>query len=391
MRLILADSGGPISGTVVDASGSPVQGADVMARSILSQGVRLREDGIILGPSTPFEVTTSATGRFEFPDLAYAEYELVANAEGHPECSKSVQLSISSPLVDTELRLPAGGKLRGTAKFPDGSPATGAVIIAVSGVLSLVDSEIDESGTFVLEGLAPGTVEAFVGFGHTGDGQLTTTTLWLNEGGEVHWDAIVARPQDYSGRVVDATGEPLPGIWLRATSTDRRTKNAVLPQETAALAVWIADWYDRNLKWQLNQIATDAEGRFTLRGVPRPFAIEVRHPGGRNSWPARVFDSPPADGELVLSSSDRQAARLMGSIEGWDESSLASGLVYAVLRSGGERRIDLDEKGEFRFEGMPPGTYDVLVWVRGQAPQIVPDVLMTEGEQRELDPIELGR
>ena len=391
IRLLLPDSGGSIAGTVLDALGAPVQGANVQVRSRSAGKVRLRQDGTLLGPSTPFETTTNVHGRFEFADLALEEYELVVRAAGHPEHFESVQLSPSKPFDDLELRLTAGGKLSGTVSFPDGEPAVGAVVIASSGALGFMDHEVDERGAFALEGLAPGEIEVQAGYGHTGGGRLARETLWLHAAGELNWNAIVDRPMDYAGRVLGPSGEPLAGAWLHAVATERENASETLPEDRDALAVWLVDWQDRSLKWQLNQVATDSDGRFTLRGVPRPFAVEVRFPDGRTGWPSRVFDPPPANGELALSANDRHTARLSGTLVDSNDRPLASGEVFAVRRAGGSRKVHLDANGAFRFEFLPPGTFDVLLWTRGHLPQVVVELTLAEGEERELGRLRLSR
>lgn len=389
IRLTLVDSGGAIAGSVLDPFGAPVEGAEVVVRSKLSRGVRLRKDGVLLGPSAPFEAKTSANGRFEFADLSLEEYEVLVRASGRPARSSSVQLSPSTRFEDLEVRLAEGGKLSGTVKFPDGKPARGAVIIVQSGDHNFMDHEVDEDGAFALEGLAPGTLELQAGYGHSGGGQVTRTTLQLGEAGELRWDAIIQPAKDVSGRIVGPRGEPIVGAWLQAVSTEHESAVVRLPSSRDDLAAWLNGWNDRYLKSYLNQIASDSEGRFTLRGVPRPFAIEVRLPDERVGWPVRVFDPAPEDGELELSTNDRNTARFSGIIESADESGSATGVVYAVRRSGGSRRVLLDETGGFQFETLPPGEFEVLLWARGHLPRIMGEVTLVEGEARELGRLRL--
>ncbi len=390
LRLVLNDSGGSLSGVVVDAGGEPLAGATVEVRSILARGVRLRQDGALLGPSTPLEAKTNARGGFEIAHLGVQEYELVVNAAGHPTHLEHVALSEDEPHAHLELRLPAGGKLRGTVSFADGEPALGAVVVARPGELGSVDRDVDESGAFVLEGLAPGSISVQAGYGH-GGGQLASTTLWLKPGGELQWDAILERPREYTGRVVDARGKPLGGACVRAVAIEGERASAALPVETDELAAWLAQWPARNAERQLTQVAADAQGGFTLRGVSGSFAIEVRLSNGRAGLPVRVFELPPADGTLALVASDRLECRLSGSIRGVRGEEGVSGEVYAVHRSSGAMRRPLDGDGAFLFEALPPGTFDVLVWSRGQMPGIVAEVTLVDGEEQELGALRAAR
>lgn len=391
IRLVLGDSGGSLAGTVIDALGTAVPGATVAIRSKLSQGFRLRPDGILLGPSTPIEATTNGHGRFEFADLALDDYELVVRAVGHPGFLGGVRLSKSKLFDDLELRLPAAGDLVGTVSYPDGEPALGAVVIAESGERGFMDLEVDEEGAFLMEGLAAGPIEVQAGFGHSGGGQIARASLLLHPGNQLRWDAVVERSRDYAGRVLGPTGEAISGALLLAVRSGDDVEEASLPSDGDELAAWLAGRKDRALYRQLSQVAADSEGRFTLHGVPSPLAVEVRHPGDRWGWPARVFDPPPEDGVLALSVSDRNSARLSGIVEGLHVEGPAQGEVYAVLKSGAASRVRLDENAAFIFESLTSGSFDVLLWARGYMPRIVATVTLAKGEELELGTLRLSR
>jgi RNA polymerase sigma-70 factor (ECF subfamily) len=390
LRLVLREGGASIAGTVLDPFGAPVPGALVLARTPLARAQRLRADGAMLGTSTPLEATADARGRFAFASLAFEELELVARAPGHPEHVLSVQLSRAAPHDDVELRLPAGGRVRGTVRYPDGTPAIGAVVIATNGAHHPVDREVDERGEFALDAVPPGTVLLQAGFGHAGGGQLVQEELWVAPDSEHTWEAVVERPSDYEGRIVSARGEPLVGAWLRAVRADELHVQEPLPASDAALAAWLSGWSDRYLMRALDQVAADAEGRFELSGVPQPFAIEVRLPDQRTGWPVQVFEPPVPAGELALAAGAQNSGGLSGSLVAPDGRALACGEVYAVRRAGGDVRRFLDASGAFRFDALPPGTFDVLVWARGHRPRVVVTTTVAEGEQRDLGSLQLA-
>src|SRR4030095_11555842 len=91
--------------------------------------------------------------------------------------------------VDVERALQTGGRVRGTVRYADGEPALGAVVIATNAGHGMADREVDARGEFVLDGLAPGTLDVQAGFGHAASGKLVQSELWLTDGGEVTWDA----------------------------------------------------------------------------------------------------------------------------------------------------------------------------------------------------------
>lgn len=103
-----------------------------------------------------------------------------------------------------------------------------------------------------------------------------------------------------------------------------------------------------------------------------------------------VLDPPPVNGELALPSGAQPTAGISGALAGPDGQALARGEVYAVLRAGGEARRHVAATGVFRFESLPGGTYDLLVWSRGHRPQVVAEVALGEGEERELGTLRLA-
>jgi hypothetical protein len=271
----------------------------------------------------------------------------------------------------------------------DGLPATGAVVIAASGAGASVDIAIDEQGAFALADLVPGPIELQAGFGHAGDGPLVQASLWLEPGGALLWEPIVELPRDFSGRLLDPRGAPLAGGWLRAVPTETGGEESGLSAEPEALAAWLAGRPDRHLLRSLSMVQADAQGNFTLPSVPAALAVEVRLPEGRAGWPVQVFAPPPAGGELVLASLTGNTAGLTGTLAGPDGAELAMGEVFAVHRSGGDVRQRLVQ-GSFRFENLPPGTFDLLVWARGLLPRVVATVTLAAGEQRDLGWLQLA-
>jgi RNA polymerase sigma-70 factor (ECF subfamily) len=388
LRLVLPDAGGSLAGTVLDPFGAPVPGARVAVRSSTARHGRLRGDGILLGPAATLEAETDARGRFAIGDLALEEFDLAVHAPGAPEHVALARLSPEQPHADVELRLPAAGSVRGTLRFEDGEPAAGALVRATHGTREPLHAVVDEDGAFALESVAPGPIELEASFGHTDTGPKPRASLWLEPGGEQRWDARIERRGEYSGRVLGPRGEPLAGAWVRAESASGT--HLALPESGDDLAAWLFGWTDRQLRRHLDQVATDAQGRFTLRGVARDFALEVRLPDGRGGWPVLVLEPAPSDGELALPSGAQPAGVLSGTIAAADGRPLERGEVYAVRTSGGDPRRRLDADGAFRFDSLPPGTFDLLVWSRGHRPQVVARVALREAEQLECGTLSLA-
>lgn len=382
LRLVLRDAGGSVRGRVLGPEGAPLAGTEVLVRAPSPRAARLRADGILLGPPSTFEARTDEQGRFAFEDLALGEFQLVVRAPGLAQHVEPLSLTLEAPHAEVEPRLVPGGTVRGRVRFDDGSPASGAVVIVNGGVDEQHDGPVQEDGTFVFEHVAPGTLRLQAGFGHFAGGPLASGVRELEPGGEVQWEGVLERPLDYAGRLLGPDGLPLAGAWIRGVASADVAER--LERDAESLALWLHGWSDRRLRRSLDQVATDAQGRFTLRGQRPGFALEVRPADGRTGWPVWVLDPPPADGEIALPATAMHTASLSGTLAAPDGGPLARGEVYAVLREGGEMRGHLDGEGAFRIGALPAGTYDLLVWSRGHRPQVVAELDLAEDEQRDL-------
>jgi hypothetical protein len=140
--LTVVDGGKRIAGRAVTADGHPAAGALVTVRG----GLEKRLD------------STDQEGRFEFVDLARQPHTVWVKLVGHPEAEINTS-EVDAPALVVRLR--AGARLSGTVRGPEGKPRPYARIMASSG------NDGDETysggnGTYVLDGLAPGTYQVHV-------------------------------------------------------------------------------------------------------------------------------------------------------------------------------------------------------------------------------------
>ncbi|MCX4247076.1 carboxypeptidase regulatory-like domain-containing protein [Paraliomyxa miuraensis] len=154
-------------------------------------------------------------------------------------------------------------------------------------------------------------------------------------------DAPAARAT-IAGRVLDPVGEPLPGA---------RVLSDPASDEPSAEAV------------------TDEDGAFVLHDlVPGPHRVEARHPGFAPVWASGV---PAGADALVLQLSP--GASIVGTIALADGTTIPGATVVALRHTGRLARASqaqttvFDTEGEYRLDGLPPGTYDVIGGAAGHA------------------------
>jgi hypothetical protein len=140
--LTVPAGGKRIAGRALTSDGRPAAGAAITVMG----GLEKRSD------------STDEDGRFEFVDLARQPHTVWVKLVGHPEAEINTS-EVDAPALVVRLR--PGARLSGTVRGPEGKPRPYARIMATSG------DDGDETysggnGTFVLDGLAPGTYQVHV-------------------------------------------------------------------------------------------------------------------------------------------------------------------------------------------------------------------------------------
>lgn len=136
-----------VAGTVSRPDGKPAAGAIVR---LTGSGRR--------GPGSK-PVIAGADGTFRIVGAGPEKYAVVADGGDGGIAREEIGLLVEGEEKTVALRLAAGGSIRGTTKFQDGSPAR-AIAIAVTGQgegLPYRATISDEAGAFSAGGLAPGT------------------------------------------------------------------------------------------------------------------------------------------------------------------------------------------------------------------------------------------
>ena len=163
----------------------------------------------LTSPLLPWHATTDAEGRFVMRDLPpMASMKLLAGGRDHARTWIDVD-ELQKPI---EATLPRGGRITGSVRMPDGSPAVRMPVTACGNFAGYGHAQTDEHGRFELSSLAPDVYKVFA----TADDLTTIAVTHLEVGAG---EEVAAKPVQMvvggfiTGRLVDAvTGQPfVPG------------------------------------------------------------------------------------------------------------------------------------------------------------------------------------
>jgi len=278
---VLPRAGRRLRGTVVDADGAPVAGARVGAFD-----ARLTPS-----PATELEwALTGADGTFSLDDLDEVDLVVRVAREGYPD--GEWRIAPGEPRAGT-LALTRPASIAGTVVHADGTPA-GDVVVAARPVDASVaaprpsaDSVVrgmpstrrsarvqDEEGRFTLAGLAAGRYELRA---TTRDGRSGSAWIEVRAGAVADTRVLIGTGVAIEGRVVDPEGRPVAGAWVRVAGGTPGALTA----------------------------GTDADGRFTLAGVPPDphvrLAVATAERAGTASIPIPPEATHVDAGAIVLS------------------------------------------------------------------------------------------
>ncbi|MEM8710776.1 MAG: carboxypeptidase-like regulatory domain-containing protein, partial [Planctomycetota bacterium] len=123
--------GGTLTGRVLGADGSPIEGATVATHDKeWSDDLFWQSLGAgAPGSATEVTVRTGADGTFTIPRLTPAEYQLVVRHRDHAqETVKGLSVAEGQTATVPDVRLPRGAEISGTVIGPGGNPLAGATV-----------------------------------------------------------------------------------------------------------------------------------------------------------------------------------------------------------------------------------------------------------------------
>jgi hypothetical protein len=334
--------GGTLRGTVQGDDGSPL---------VASITHRLSGSGSV---ST---VTTSAPdGTFAFADLPEAPaHELAFLAPGHVARDIDDLAVVEGRETTIRVTLQGSGSLEGVVKAPSGEGVHALVHAIAPSCPWTFSEETDARGHFRIDGLPPGETSVFA---REWEGDLSCHVKATVAAGETTTiELVVHASQTLAGRVLDGRGRPIEGRTVRVDGYQTR--------------------------WEQT---TDAAGKFSflLPDVPtyelRVFQVPAAPELVRQVVPD-VEAGTMAALDLVLPDEGSIEGTLLAPngqpVEGWEVNAVPQArsgpapgvvkwqedLLSARLAPATERLIARTQpSGSFRFSGLPPGDYWLVVY-----------------------------
>jgi RNA polymerase sigma factor (sigma-70 family) len=282
--------GAAINGRVIDEQGKPVGGARVVATSASEPlpVVDPRRDGVAAG----------ADGKFSIPAVSSGTWRLSASAgEYAPATSEPIVVDGVNAQAGVELKLVAGGVVRGVVTDKAGKPVASADVRVVSqGFVSWRSRRqafTDADGKFAITGLARRPVDV-VAQHEAGASSIVAADLAAKREHDV--SLVLDVSGAIEGLVVDQKGAPIGDAQVIAE-----------PE-------WSGNTVDR-VQWNVRGVQeamTDQAGKFRFSGLPDgPYVVRAARPAASeahlelspgiatkpNGAPIKIV--VPADGRIV--------------------------------------------------------------------------------------------
>jgi hypothetical protein len=341
-----------IVGTLLDEFGQPFDDAQVTVRSNQrASGKRVESDGT-----------------FQFTGLPPGTYELVAETGESPAKAEPAQYELrpGESVTDIALVLPRGATVTGTLIDQDGEGIEEAAISAVG--QETREAKTLSSGAFSVDGLADGTYAFKAALD---DGGVLNTPDGTNDVLATREIAVADSPvfielraerakATITGKVMDDDG-PVGDAYVVA--------NRESASGGASTAV--------NQIWDRQPALTEADGSFTLSGLPE------------GNYTVRAFRRDGTEGyaEHVQTGTSttitfEPTASLSGTAKSGDGEPLEEFTIRMRDKSGGGYRDEtfIAQGGRFRIDGLRPGTWSVVLRAGGR--QISDEVTLDPGEDK---------
>ncbi|MBX7080679.1 MAG: carboxypeptidase regulatory-like domain-containing protein [Nannocystaceae bacterium] len=325
------DGGNTLRGRVLDHLGEPT----VAFVAVLAA------DG---GGDGVFRPTKAGDdGAFVIPGVPAGPHTVRAELDGGQTTSVTVDVGPSTP--ELELRLGTSTTLRGTIRRGrEGAPGLEIRATPTGGdAWHNGMATTDDDGKFVIEGLPPGPHTVAVA--DRMETELARKEIDIPERGAT-FDLALPEAATIRGVVLD-DGVPLPDVAVAAIDGSKLghvdARVGALREASGARSV-----------------LTDADGRFTIEGVDatRSYTVLAQRRGGGQASADGV--RPGKSVTLVM--------QPMGEVTGEVTGGAVVGLAVALRRTDGAPALrDSFPIGgsHFAFDGVPPGSYDVVAVARG--------------------------
>jgi RNA polymerase sigma-70 factor (ECF subfamily) len=339
--IILPGLGGVLAGRVVGPGGRPIRGAKVMVGAEFPTSKLLDDGGEGLS-APPFIVGTDPEGWFFADSLPEGETPVAVRVPGFIPHEEMVRLTPGAKAQVT-ISMEEGGTVHGRLTNKAGFPANGtAVMVGDWRRFLAVRAFSSPDGSFELRGVPPGEVEVYAN--RSGWGRAATT-VFLERGQKVRWDAAISQDLEISGRVIDAGGSALMG-WTVILEEMLGSEPRIATQRRAE---------------------TDEKGELLLAECsPVRYRLSILAP--KTPFPSAVEEVALAGDplDLVLKVAEPPSAYIEGTVLDV-EGDFAAGARVTVSRADHWEAVYPveNEAGRFRVGPLPAGRYAIGVEAKG--------------------------
>lgn len=237
--------GAALSGHVVTEAGAPVGGAQVSVRS----------GGDFMDQTS---ATTDSSGAFRIEGIGEGRMRVIASRTGYTTAvEEDVDPATSGPL---RLVLSEGGTVVGRVRGLSPAELPEAAVEVRSGSSSQ-RAQVDGSGAFRVEGVAPGTARVTASVGRMGPRRTSpAATVEVARGSEAYVELDMSQGHEVSG-LVRMDGVPAGGVLVSFTPADPVVQTRA-------------------------SVTTDSSGSYRLTGLqPGPYRVSaMRFGSGDISW-----------------------------------------------------------------------------------------------------------
>lgn len=356
-----------VSGIVVNSNGDPISGARVMVR----RGQAGNAIDYTLG--TDF---ADAEGRFAVRDVEAGPntWVEVKHRDYIEARSEAFEVASNQELELEPIVLRLGGSVAGKVRSPDGTPASGcSVTILYEGDTELVrqgggltpSGSTNSQGEFDVKGLRAGVVSVVVKPVRLLEKRIDGVRV--DEGARTVLDIVLETGRSLSGRVVDGERNPI-----------------------ARAEILVRD-FGKGMK-ELRALS-DEDGVFRIDGIASDGFVElsVSH-ADYGTYSDQKVPANSSDLEIVLKG--------LGALKGvvvTPEGTAPDSFVVQPQQSAPGLAVTKQLKaetygtqdGSFEYRGLQPGSYALQVRAPGYAATTISDILLAEGEVKDLGTVEL--
>ena len=359
---------GVVTGIVLDANGSPLQGVSVSARKMHSE-----QNPVVVNAAPP--VMSQADGSFEVVEVSPGTEMFVegTHAQFLTTQSETFDLMAGGSLTNVTLTMKVGGAISGIVVDESGVPLEGAIVAVRDEWLGDVNPESlpnktvsDAAGQFSIKSLPSGYHNLICAM----NGFLTVekSEIIVEEGmNTANIELRLTQGAVLAGLVTDFSGNPIEGARVVAIDT--------------------SDGLRKISK------SSDLTGRFSFDNLGQfPVDLAVEKNGFAE---IRLFEVPVNGDEIIVQL--EALGGLRGTVLQEDGSPLRAFSVSPRIIVGDKpttkvpARTFQPEDGFFQFDGLAPGRYSVIIGAPGFAQATIDDVVIRSNDWFDVQTIRLGQ